>query len=276
MTASNVETHYTVNDLEQAIVSALKALGKDPAALTPDDLAPVDEFHIRGRESTTELAALVEPAPGTEILDVGSGLGGTARFLADRYRCRVVGIDLTEAYCALARRLSGWVGLADRTDFKRGDALELPFADGTFELAWTEHVQMNIADKRAFYGELHRVLRPDGRLAFHDIFAGDGGDVHFPVPWASGPALSAVARVEDVQRILTSLGFAELAWQDRTEAALDWFRRALERIRTHGPPPLGIHLLMGADSRAKLENMVRNLEERRIVVAMAVMRRAGR
>lgn len=274
MTSNDVEAHYTVEDLEQAIVSALTALGKDMSALAPDDLAPVDEFHIRGRESTAELAALVEPSPEIEILDVGSGLGGTARYLAARYRCRVIGIDLTDAYCALARRISAWVGLSERTEFRQGDALRLPFEDGSFALAWTEHAQMNIPDKQTFYSEIHRVLRPGGRLAFHDIFAGDGGDVHFPVPWASRPALSALARVDEVRSVLASTGFAELAWQDRTAAALDWFRAALERIRAAGPPPLGIHLLMGEDSRAKLENMVRNLEERRIVVAMAVLRRA--
>lgn len=275
MTTNDVEAHYTITDLEQAIASALKSLGKDMSALVPDDLAPVDEFHIRGRESTAELAALVEPAAGTEILDVGSGLGGTARFLADRYRCRVVGIDLTEAYCALARRLSAWVGLSERTEFRCADALRLPFAEGTFELAWTEHAQMNIADKRAFYGEIHRVLRPAGRLAFHDIFAGAAGEVHFPVPWASRPALSALAPVDDVRNLLASIGFAEIAWTDRTAHALAWFRAALDRIRAHGPPPLGIHLLMGEDSRAKLENMVRNLEEGRIVVAMALVQRTA-
>lgn len=273
MTSHDVEAHYTVIDLEQAISSALQALGKDMTALSPDDLAPVDEFHIRGRESTAELASLVAPAPGTEILDVGSGLGGTARHLADRHGCRVVGVDLTEAYCALARRLSAWVGLSERTEFRCGDALRLPFGDGAFDLAWTEHAQMNIADKAAFYGEIHRVLRPAGRLAFHDIFAGDAGDVHFPVPWASRPALNALAPLDEVRRLLASTGFTEVRWEDRTARALAWFRAALERIRTQGPPPLGIHLLMGGDSREKLANMVRNLEEGRIVVAMAVLQR---
>jgi ubiquinone/menaquinone biosynthesis C-methylase UbiE len=274
MTSNDIEAHYTVDDLEQAIASALQALGKDMTALAPDDLAPVDEFHIRGREATAELATLVEPSPDTEILDVGSGLGGTARYLADRHRCRVIGVDLTEAYCALARRLSAWVGLSERTEFRCGDALRLPFGDGAFDLAWTEHAQMNIADKQSFYGEVHRVLRPGGRLAFHDVFAGEAGEVHFPVPWASRPALSALAPVNDVRRLLASTGFVELTWQDRTARALDWFRAALERIRTQGPPPLGIHLLMGEDSREKLVNMVRNLEEGRIAVAMAVVQRS--
>lgn len=264
-----VAAHYTVDDLEGAILEGLRRLGKDPDALQPADLAPVDEFHIRGHHSTAELAALVRPAPGARVVDVGSGLGGTARYLAHAHGCQVVGVDLTEAYCALAAGLSARVGLAERTAFHHGDALAMPFADAEFDIAWTEHAQMNIADKRGFYREIARVLTPGGVFAFHDIFAGEG-EPHFPVPWAGEASISALAAPEEVRELLASLGFEERAWQDRSPESIEWFRRGLTRVEAQGPPPLGIHLLMGADARSKLVNILRNLEEGRITVRMGV------
>jgi SAM-dependent methyltransferase len=221
-----------------------------------------------------ELATLVKPTPGTLVVDVGSGLGGTARYLASEHNCQVTGLDLTNAYCRLAGRLSGWVGLSDRTEFRRGDALSMPFDDGIFDLAWTEHVQMNIADKIGFYREIHRVLRSGGRLAFHDIFAGDGGETYFPVPWAASPSISALARADKVRELLASLGFSELAWEDRTPQSVEWFRSALVRSKEHGRPPLGIQLLLGEDAPAKLQNILRNLEERRVVAIIGLFERA--
>ena len=143
----DVAAHYAVANLENLILEGLDAAGKDLDALTVDDLAPVDEFHIRGREATKELARWVDLQAGQRVLDVGCGLGGTARYLADAFQCTVVGLDLTEEYCRVAERLSARVGLAERTSFKQGSALDIPFPDREFDVVWTEHAQMNIADK---------------------------------------------------------------------------------------------------------------------------------
>lgn len=265
-----VESHYGRGGILEAILAALRAMGKDPARLAPADLAPVDEFHIRGREATVELAARAALKPGLKALDVGCGLGGSARYLAAEHGCRVVGVDLTREYIEAAKELAARAGLAGKVEFRQASALELPFADGEFDLVWTEHVQMNIADKRAFYGELARVLKRGGRLVFHDIFAGSGGAVHFPVPWAETPDISFLAAPRDAFAIVEALGlrFAERA--DRTPQASAWFEAALERIRQSGPAPLGIHLLMGPSARVKFGNMLRNLQEARIAVWQAV------
>ncbi|HEX6363657.1 MAG TPA: methyltransferase domain-containing protein, partial [Albitalea sp.] len=159
-TSDPVTAHYGRPDLLDAIDAALRAAGKDPDRLTPPDLAPVDEFHLRGREATLELARLAQPAHGERAVDVGCGLGGSARHLAHAHGCRVTGVDLTPEYIQLARTLTRRVGLDATVDFRVANALEMPFPDAAFDLAWTEHVQMNIADKRAFYGEIARVLAP--------------------------------------------------------------------------------------------------------------------
>ena len=270
--AVRVSDHYTLNDLEERILTALRKAGKDVQALTVDDLAPVDEFHIRGRAATEELAGWAEISSEDEVLDVGSGLGGTSRYLAATRGCATFGVDLTEEYCRVAERLSGLVGLGDRTSFRVGSALELPFEDARFDVVWTEHVQMNIEDKPRFYGELARVLKPGGQLAFHDILAGGESPPHFPVPWAKEGSISHLIAPEDLRRLLGDLGFDPVRWEDKTEAAQGFFRDMFRRVEEEGPAHLGLHVLM-EEAPVKLRNVLRNLDEGRIRLAQAVMRR---
>ncbi len=269
-----VERHYGRGALLDCILGALRELGKDLGQLAPSDLAPVDEFHIRGREATVELANRASLRPGLRVLDVGSGLGGSARYLAVEHQCRATGIDLTKEYVDVANTLAELVGLEDAVEFHQGSALEIPFDDGTFDMVWTEHVQMNIADKRAFYAEITRVLAPGGRLLFHDIFQGTGGPPHYPVPWAEDSSISFLAPPERVRAMLEALGLRILDWEDKTRHSLDWFSATVEKIEQSGPPPLGIHLLMGDTARTKLVNIVDNLREVRVVVIQALAEKA--
>jgi len=273
-TPDAVENHYGRGGILESILGALRGMGKDPAQLQPADLAPVDEFHIRGRESTIELATRAGLRPGLRVLDVGCGLGGSARYLATEYGCSVAGIDLTREYTEVASELTQRVGLADKVKFRQASALELPFADGEFDIVWTEHVQMNIADKRAFYAELARALKPGGKLVFHDIFAGTGGAPHYPVPWAETPGISFLAAPGEARAILEQLGLRFLDWADRTPPAMAWFAATVERIRQSGLPPLGMHLLTGPTATDKIGNMLRNLQEARIAVWQAVAQKA--
>ncbi len=174
----SVDGHYGVGGILDSILSALAAMGKDIDNLTPSDLAPVDEFHIRGQEATVELADRAGVMPGLKVLDVGSGLGGSVRYLAAERECYATGVDLTQEYIDVSFALAELVGLKGRVDFRQGSALDLPFDDGTFDLVWTQHTQMNIEDKNKFYSEMARVLKPGGRLAFHDIFEGDGVETY--------------------------------------------------------------------------------------------------
>jgi len=259
----DVESHYTQRDLGALILAALAADGKSLGSLTIADLAPVDEFHIRGRESTLELAALAALSVGEHVIDIGCGIGGSARHLAHEHGCSITGIDLTEDYCNVATMLSGLVGLDERTQFRQASALAMPFSDATFDCAWTEHVQMNIADKRGFYAEIARVLRPGGRLVFHDIFAGPGGEPHFPVPWAQEPGQSSLISLEDLRSLLDSLGYTVIEWRDMTVQARAWVDEMTRRTQR---PQTGIGLLMGSTAPDKISNLRRNLQEGRITV----------
>lgn len=268
-----VQAHYTRSDLGGVILAALEKAGKDIDHLTPEDLAPVDEFHIRGRTATLELAQAAGVDSTKRVLDVGSGVGGTSRCLAREFGCRVTGIDLTDEYCRTATMLSSRIGLAELVDYSQGDATNLPFPDASFDIVWTEHVAMNIPDKPALYREMYRVLKPGGTLAIYDILAGPSGPVMFPVPWARTPDASFLVTPGQLRDLLEKSGFNVTAWSDTTEAARAWFVSLAEKIRKDGLPPLGFHLLLGSDFQVMAQNQRRNLEEGRILLAQVVAKR---
>jgi SAM-dependent methyltransferase len=278
---ADVDAHYgRGGGLLERIERGLDLAGKDPATLKVEDLAPVDAFHSRGSEGTKDAIAAaarsgVVLTEGTRLLDVGCGFGGTARHLAAAFGCRVTGVDLTREFVAVGRELTRRVGLDGRVSIVQGSALELPFNEATdelFDVAWTEHVQMNIADKQKFYGEIARVLKPGGSLVFHDVFRGRSpDDPVYPVPWADHPDLSKLGEEEDIRTAIQQAGLEALDWQDKTAETIEFFDKALEKIAKEGPPPLGIHLLMGTTARDKLRNHLFNLKEGRTVVVMGVV-----
>jgi ubiquinone/menaquinone biosynthesis C-methylase UbiE len=274
---SDVETHYTRAAIGETILAALAAAGKDVEHLTIDDLAPVDEFHSRRRLATVELAALLAPKAGDHVLDVGSGIGGPARYLAATYGCRVSGLDLTAEFCRVAGDLARRTALADRVEYRQGDATAMPFAGAAFDLAWLQNASMNIADRDRLYGEIHRVLKPKGRFALQDVTAGPGGAPYYPVPWAREPGISFLLPPEVTRAKLEASGFRVLVWQDKTAIAVAeaLAERAKATENPAPPPALGIQLILGADFPAMMKNSLRNLEERRIGLINAVLERVG-
>lgn len=270
----SIEAQYSRGALQEAIWSAFREMDRPTDALTIDDLAPVDEYHIRGREATTELLEDVALDATTQVLDVGCGLGGTCRFVATTYGSSATGVDLSAEYCRVATALTERVGLADRVRILRGNALTLPVDDGTYDLAISQHVQMNIRDKRAYAREIARALKPGGKLALYEICAGEKTPVHYPVPWADDPSISFLTSPGELRTVLGSVGMEVIRWEDTTAEGLTWFERALERAEREGPPPLGLHLLMGADAKIKMKNVVTNLVEERIAIVMAVVQKA--
>jgi SAM-dependent methyltransferase len=268
-----VEGHYTRADLGTRILEALQAAGKDTAQLHPDDLALIDEFHVRGRAATLDLARAAGIESTHHVLDVGSGIGGPARCLAHEFGCRVTGVDLTAEYCRVATLLTERTRLSALVTFQQADAMHLPFADGAFDVVWTAHVAMNIADKPGLYRELHRVLKDGGTLAIYDVLAGPSGPILFPVPWAHGPETSFVVTPEELRTLLEQAGFTIADWADTTAAARAWMAALADSVRKHGPPALGVHLLFGPEFRAMGQNQRRNLEEGRIVLAQVVARK---
>jgi len=270
-----VNDHYAHGSLWAVICKALVDMGKELHRLNVDDLSPVDAFHIRGRSATVELAARSQIGPDFEVLDVGCGIGGAVRYLSSAYACKTTGIDLTEEYIEVARRLAHAVGLDELVSFHCASALNMPFADASFDIVWTEHVQMNIEDKGAFYKEMARVLKPGGRLVFHDVFSGEGGEPYYPVPWAETARISYLSTINELKGYLQDTGFSIQYWEEKSQESLNWFRVAVRRMKSSGTAPLGVHLLMGPTARKKIENLISNLSEQRITVLQAMMQKSG-
>jgi ubiquinone/menaquinone biosynthesis C-methylase UbiE len=260
-----VASHYSDNlNLADLIAQNLGSAGKDLKTLTTADLATVDEFHIRGRKATLELAKQMNLNADSQVLDIGSGLGGPARTLAETYGCRVIGIDLTQAFCDAAAAMSDWVGLGTLTSFKQGDATNLPFADNHFDAAMTIHVAMNIAAKDKMYAEARRVVKPGGIFAVYDVLQGEGGEVLYPVPWARDPSISHLVTLDSMKSLLVDAGFTLLNIRDSTDESQSFFERLTAHMAKTGSPPVAWRLFLGEDFPVMAQNQVRNVTERRI------------
>lgn len=251
-----------------AIASSLDAAGLDRSTLQPADLAPVDEFHIRGRAASLEILDALGVTANSQVVDLGSGLGGPARTLAELTGCRVTGVDLTPEFCEVATALSEWTGLSDRTRFQVGDATATGLPDATMDAAFTVHVAMNIPNKAALYAEAFRVLRPGGRFVIYDVLQGDGGGVRYPVPWASDASTSFLATQEEMRELLSGAGFTVTSEVDSSDESLDWFREVRAGIERDGPPPVTFAAFLGDAFGQMAANQVVNLEERRIRTVM--------
>jgi SAM-dependent methyltransferase len=267
--------HYGQADLDAHILEACERAGK--RITLHGDTASFDEFHIRGREATRELAKLAGLHEGMKVLDLGCGVGGPARTLAAEFGCRVWGIDLVEEYCRCAAMLAERVGLSEMVTFRQGDMTDLPFEGQDFDAAWTEHTIMNIEDKEKLFAEIRRILRPEGTFALYEICEGSASPPHFPLPWASDQSISFLVAQEALRGMLREAGFREVLWRDVTEASLEWFRGVVAGIRPRkdDAPRLGLNLLMGKTAADKSKNIIRNLKEDRIRVIQGVFRREG-
>ena len=261
-----VRDHYHATGLTARLKTALAALGPEDQRLTPQQLSTLDQFHTRGLAATAELARLAGITADMSVLDVGSGVGGPARFLASTYDCRVTGVDLSEPFVDAARYLTERTGQSAKVSFQTANALELPFDDGRFNVVLLQHVAMNISDRGRLYREIRRVLQSGGKLATFDVVL-NSYEPHYPLPWARTPATSFLLAAAATRETIESAGFRTLAWQDDTEAANAWF--AL--LRASGPPPSpNLGVVMGSDFAQLAANLGRNLMEGRLGILTAV------
>jgi SAM-dependent methyltransferase len=279
---SRVRDHYAGGPLWDRVQDALVRVGLGEGTIDWSALAPIDEFHTGGLAATREVVAALDPVAGDRVLDVGSGLGGPARLIAAQRGCDVTGIDLTPEFVEVAERLTERTELTDRVRFVCADALALPFEDGAFDAAITQHVAMNIADRARLYAEIRRVIAPGGRFALFDVVAGDGGSLTFPVPWARDPEMSFLLTADETRAAVAAAGFEEASFADRTDTVVQGARFWARNVdppagaAPAAPPPpsprFDLRDVMGDDLPQMAANLRENLVQGRARVIQLVAR----
>ena len=259
----SLNEHYGQEDLSELIRRACAKLGLTPAGMTREDLANLDEIHIRGLEATRELGRLAGLKPDQRWLDIGCGLGGPARTLAAEFGCEVVGLDIVAEFCTAAAMLTEWVGLTDRVTFREGDMRSLPFGDEEFDGVITQHTAMNVADKTALFGEVRRVLKPSGGILVYEVCSGRDEPLHYPVPWAGGAELNHLVSADELRDLVIGAGFTEHHFEDVTRKALDWFDGLSAGLHQEAARPRGpnVGVVLGPHAAEKSRNLQRNLRE---------------
>ncbi|HVC12395.1 MAG TPA: class I SAM-dependent methyltransferase [Burkholderiales bacterium] len=261
-----IAAYYGRGNLLERLSAALAQDGVDPGRPSIETLAPYDQFHTRGLEATREIADLLEIAARDHILDIGSGIGGPARYMAHRFGCRVTGIDLSAEFCAVAHHLTGLLGLEHKIRFAHGNALAMPFGDASFDGAYSMNVSMNIARKEALYREIRRVLKPGAPLMLSEIARGPGPQVDYPTPWADGPEASFLSTPEETRSGLEDAGFEVLHVRTTVDEALAFGARSRERVaRGEKPPHRAVILIHAEIARQAMANTSRGIAQARIV-----------
>jgi ubiquinone/menaquinone biosynthesis C-methylase UbiE len=254
---NNVEDHYSHPSLLALIKEGLKKQGKSLVNLTLDDIAPIDEFHIGGRQASVDFFSQLSFDRSMNVLDLGCGLGGPARFVAKEFGCSVAGVDLTTDYVNAGNELSKWVGLELKVKLQQGSILDLPFHAGSFDVIYMMHVGMNIHEKEHLAKEAFRVLKPRGVFGIYDVMRIGEGDVQYPVPWATTEKTSALEKPEQYQAHLSAAGFSPLSIRERGDFAQEFFEKMAKNMGdVAGPPPLGLHVLMGDNAKEKASNVL--------------------
>jgi len=258
--------------LYEDLLHHLKECGADLNNLTRSDILEIDEFHKRRTEVTEQLVSKFA-FRNLSVLDVGCGIGGTCRMMAEKFNCFVSGIDINEEFIRTAEKLSALVGLAEKIVFVKGDALDMPYRDNFFDVVWTQHVQMNITDKIKFYSEIHRVLKYNGSFMYYDVFSKGNGDVTYPVPWANGSSDSVLFSTQKMQFILATLGFIKTYTTNQTEKDYEFLRRLLMKKKGTEETHEELNAIMGASSKEKLNNILAGIEENKIQLQSGVYKK---
>lgn len=258
-----VAKRWVQGNVYALILSALEKTGKGTHDLTVEDLAPVDHFHARGFLATVELADRLPVTSESNLLDIGCGLGGPARYFAQRFKCKVSGIDIAPGFVEAANKLTALLGMEQQVTIVHGDGEHLPYPDGTFDGAYSQHVTMNVGDRGQFFSEAFRVLKPGAFFALSEHGLGPTGNPHHPLPWSEDGSGAFLVTPAETRKLLEGVGFEHIAVEETGPKYLVSYKQMIERASHGGLPPFGMHILIGEGAPQKLRNAARNIEQGR-------------
>lgn len=210
------------------IARGLAALGIGPSEpIRPEQLYALDQWHYHGTDAIRAAAAHLALNPRSRMLDIGSGVGGPARFLAHEFGCQVTALELQPELHDIASDLTRRCGLAGLVTHVCGDALSYPLQDAAFDAAMSWLAVLHIPDRPSLFARLARSLRPGGGLYIEDLCmraafsAGDLRDLRNVVYGVT------VTSIQDYTQDLRSAGFTGVVATDLTG---DWAPFAAVRL----------------------------------------------
>lgn len=222
-----VERFYDFHPINaKQILDAVVARGIAPDAITEEVLQQHDQDHYGGTAATDRLIAEAAVRAEDVVLDVCSGMGGPARYLAWKTGCVVTGLDLTTSRVEGANELTRVAGLSDSVRFVHGNALDMPFEDASFTLAIAQESFAHIPDKSRLLAECARVLQPGGRLVFSDILHRGNLSVHDARLLSEGMTFSEIESLDGYAKQLRLCGMTVARVLDLTQ---EWTRILVER-----------------------------------------------
>ena len=243
------------------IVNAIEKMGLSKANISRKQTSAFDEFHVRGKMVSEELFSQIELKNDSQVLDLGCGLGGTCRMLAEKYDCNVHGIDYSEEHVNTAASLSKLTGFDGKTDFKQGDATELPYPSNQFDLLITQHVQMCISDKQKFYSEVKRVLKKGGLFIYYDVLKKSDEALTYPLPWVDNEAKNFLISSKQLESTLNSLGFTKQSTEDQSSKGSEFLTAFLAKADKKPAILMGQRILMGDNALEKVTNLHQALKD---------------
>jgi len=244
-------TEVMYNWRVEAVKNALKSKGKETGDLTLEDLTALghlDQYHYLGTEANDHVIHLLGLDPSVHVLDIGSGIGGPARYIAGKTGCRITGVELQQDICVAGQELTQRVpGLSERVQFQVGDIIELSrsgqIPPESFDHFLSLLVFLHIPDRKALLESCFKVLKPGGTFVIEDFASKPGAaftaqEQSWLLDVVSAPNVSTP---QQYAADLESAGFVDVEvvdlssiWQKWTKARHDLYVESKETtVKTH-------------------------------------------
>ena len=270
-----IRSHWKHRGNLKSIESTLSRKGIDPLKATPEQLSTHDQLHTGGLEGTSLFAEWVGITSKESVLDVGAGLGGSARYLAHHFGCSVTALELCPELVETASELTRRQNLGSLVSHQCRDVTLPPTKETLekeFDLLWIQHTDIHIQDKYGFYSNCRKWLHPNGRIVWHDWILGPRKDPYYPVPWSKTGEISFLVEEKELREILNRSGLKTTRFQNENEKAKKHFLMSRERIRSaysrrlqKGYTNNDKRLIYLAGLEQDASNVVRSIEEGRII-----------
>jgi predicted O-methyltransferase YrrM len=244
--AHKIRNHWINRDNYKDLMATLERGGSPVAELDIDRLSSRDQMHAGLLDATKTFVEWIGLEPGSSVLDLGSGLGGSARFLASSCSVAVTAVELCPELNEAATRITRHLGLSDRIDHLCMDiTAPCDLKTSGFDLVWIQHVDMQVAKKSELYTCAAEHLAKGGRVVWHDWLAGPGGPVIWPLFWSADGEISCLADMEEFTNLLESAGLEIARLEPIPDLTSSWFEksrsglsRVISKMRSSGSTSL--------------------------------------